>query len=174
MRILLFTKTGQRNKGFSLIELIVAIAIMAILTGIAAMSYSNLSGAKVSKCAKELYSSIENVRASTMGKDSVILTLRRDSSGKYYADTITTSDGTTITSTEEIGSKKVTVNYTYYDSTTVHSLEADDSITISFDRGSGALKADSSGNYLKSMEITGRGKEYTITFYKNTGNVELE
>ena len=51
-------RTGRKsnNGGFSLVELIIVIAIMAILVGVMAISASSLTGRKVKKCADEIVS----------------------------------------------------------------------------------------------------------------------
>ena len=64
-------RTGRKsnNGGLSLVELIIVIAIMAILVGVMAISASSLTGRKVKKCADEIVSTIERTRVLTLGKE---------------------------------------------------------------------------------------------------------
>ena len=63
-------KTGRKNKnsGFSLVELIIVIAIMAMLVGVMATSVGTLTG-KGQKCADEIVTTIERTRVLTLGKE---------------------------------------------------------------------------------------------------------
>ena len=70
-------KNNNKNGGFSLVELIVVIAIMAVLTGIASMSLASVMGVSVKQCARDIQSAANQTRVSTLGKDEVIMTITK-------------------------------------------------------------------------------------------------
>lgn len=64
-------RTGRNNKngGFSLVELIIVVAIMAIVVGVIGLSVGTLTGRKIAKCADEIVSTLERARVLTLGKE---------------------------------------------------------------------------------------------------------
>ena len=64
-------RTGRNNKngGFSLVELIIVVAIMAIVVGVIGLSVGTLTGRKTAKCADEIVSTLERARVLTLGKE---------------------------------------------------------------------------------------------------------
>lgn len=56
------------NRGFSLIELIIIIAIMAILIGVMAANVGRISGYRAKECRTKVISSLENGRMMTLSK----------------------------------------------------------------------------------------------------------
>ena len=81
-------KTGRKNKnsGFSLVELIIVIAIMAVLVGVMAMSVTSLTGRRVRKCADEIVTTLERTRVLTLGKEQnqVECVISYDETSKEY------------------------------------------------------------------------------------------
>lgn len=56
------------NRGFSLVELIIIVAIMAILIGVMAANIGRISGYRAKECRTKLVSSLENGRMMTLSK----------------------------------------------------------------------------------------------------------
>lgn len=52
-------------------ELIIVIAIMAVLVGVMATSITSLTGRKVRKCADEIVTTLERTRVLTLGKNRI-------------------------------------------------------------------------------------------------------
>lgn len=81
-------KTGRNisNAGFSMLELIIVIALMAILVGTATISASVITGKKVSQCAESIISTMEYARVLTLGKaqNQVECVLTHDVANKNY------------------------------------------------------------------------------------------
>ncbi|WP_455721962.1 pilus assembly FimT family protein [Agathobacter sp.] len=173
----------NRNKGFSLVELIVVIAIMAILTTAAAMSIASIFGVAVKQCARDIKSSINDTRVSTMGKDQVILTIKKGnsdgSSDAYYCIT-TEKDGFGNATTEEsrVGRSNLDITYILTDDSGNNSaeqkLDATHPITIEFNRGSGSLKLGSDGKYCTQIRIKKNSTEKILKLYPETGKVSME
>jgi prepilin-type N-terminal cleavage/methylation domain-containing protein len=174
--------TEKNDKGFSLVELIVVIAIMAVLAGVVTMSASVLNGKQAKGCRDELASKIASVRTTTMGKKEVIATLKYDSGKGYVLDVSGTVDGTTYTSNEyTLGAKRCKIYYTMDDTAYSDSLSGLTEVTatgvnIEFDRASGAMKLNygSGSQCVKHIYVVQGGKVYGIRLYQETGKLELE
>lgn len=182
-------KNNNKNGGFSLVELIVVIAIMAVLTGIAAMSLASVMGVSVKQCARDIQSAANQTRVSTLGKDEVIMTITKGNKAKsseaYYC-TIVTKDGLgkTTENEEKIGKSNLDITYVLSDSKGNKSsditLDDTHSLTIKFNRGTGAMapcmKSDGSSGgdyYCMQIKVKKNSTEKIISFYPETGKVSL-
>ena len=182
-------KNNNKNGGFSLVELIVVIAIMAVLTGIASMSLASVMGVSVKQCARDIQSAANQTRVSTLGKDEVIMTITKGNKAKsseaYYC-TIVTKDGLgkTTENEEKIGKSNLDITYVLSDSkgnkTSDITLDDTHSLTIKFNRGTGAMapcmKSDGSSGgdyYCMQNKVKKNATEKIISFYPETGKVSL-
>lgn len=182
-------KHNNKNGGFSLVELIVVIAIMAVLTGIASMSLASVMGISVKQCARDIQSAANQTRVSTLGKDEVIMTITKGNKAKsseaYYC-TIVTKDGLgkTTENEEKIGKSNLDITYVLSDSkgnkTSDITLDDTHSLTIKFNRGTGAMapcmKSDGSSGgdyYCMQIKVKKNSTEKIISFYPETGKVSL-
>lgn len=174
------TKQKLNNKGFSMLELMVTIAIMSILIGATVVSLSALMGRQAKECSKKIESALGNVRVQTMARRSVTAKLKMD--GDNYVIITSTKVDATSPATEQtyiLGSKKANVYYSTVSGGTKQVID-DTGIDIVFDRASGELKnfgpanaatADG-GEYMIYVE---QGKrKYTIRIYKETGKIEYK
>ena len=166
-------KEKKNNGGFSLVELIVVIAISVVLIGAATISIRSVMGVEVKQCARNIESIINKTRVTTMGKDSAVLEIYKDASdGAYYYKT--TINGT-VSAPSKIGKSSIDVYYSmkddYSDKT---QLNSSGSIVLQFDRSSGAQKPDANGKYCSRIWIQKNSTEKVITIYKETGNVVCE
>ena len=80
----MFVKVKKNNGGFSLVELIVVIAISVVLIGAATISIRSVMGVEVKQCARNIESIINKTRVTSMGKDSAVLKIYKASDGAYY------------------------------------------------------------------------------------------
>lgn len=98
------------NKGFSLIELIVVIAIMAVATGLVTITYSLVHNANVSKAANALDTAFNKARIQAMAKGTAAgqLTVWIDGGVMYY--TIGDPDTETLTPTA-VNSAVIDISY---------------------------------------------------------------
>ena len=182
-------KNNNKNGGFSLVELIVVIAIMAVLTGIASMSLASVMGVSVKQCARDIQSAANQTRVSTLGKDEVIMTITKGNKAKsseaYYC-TIVTKDGLgkTTENEEKIVKSNLDITYVLSDSkgnkTSDITLDDTHSLTIKFNRGTGAMapcmKSDGSSGgdyYCMQIKVKKNSTEKIISFYPETGKVSL-
>lgn len=87
-------KLAKNNKGFSLVELIVVIAIMAIAVGAVSLSVSLLTGSEANKAFQKLEAVLDEVRTGSMTRFNETLTisyLTGDANYDAATDTITST-----------------------------------------------------------------------------------
>ena len=153
----------KNNGGFSLVELIVVIAISVVLIGAATISIRSVMGVEVKQCARNIESIINKTRVTTMGKDSAVL--------ENYKTTI----NGTVSAPSKVGKSRIDVYYSmkddYSDKT---QLNSSDKIMLQFDRSSGAQKPDANGKCCSRIWIQKNSTEKVITIYKETGKVVCE
>lgn len=77
----------KENKGFSLVEVIVTIAIMAIVIGASVGIYSWVNSSKIKKAARNLNSSISDLRSTTRSKTGTYkLSVEKDNNDVFKAN----------------------------------------------------------------------------------------
>ncbi len=172
----LMGKRNINNRGFSLVELIITVAILAALIGVTGYGVSLVSGKPAEQCARKLAGALQHARTATMGKYRNVITVKRDSDGRLivseeYLIRIE-DDDTEVTGHREhiVGAKGVTVKYETDNSGTYTDLAGD--ITLRFDSGSGALKkTTSTDGYYTSFEISKANKTYYVVIETLTGRI---
>ena len=149
----------NNNRGFSLVELIVVVAIGAILIGASILSIASISGTAAKQCARNIESILNKTKVTTMGKDTAAIELYKDGSdgAYYYKVTVTNGKGEITVETKKIGRSNLEIRM----------LDASNPIKIEFDRSSGAEKTDIGKIWVKHGST-----EKTIIIYKETGKIE--
>lgn len=146
---------NNKNSGFSLVELIIVIAIMAIVVTVAGLSVGTLTGRRVRKCADEIVSTIERARVLTLGKEqnNVECVISYDSTDKeYHAMVYQVINGTpTEVSDRVVGRYPIQVQVYFDDDTHAYSLtelkgalpyaSSTQGLHLVFNRASGAFEA---------------------------------
>lgn len=157
------------NKGMSLVELIIVVAIMALFIGSVTYSISWASGKAAEECAKKLAYSLQQARTMAMGKNSAIVTVKTDSSGNIVTVTKIISNTDSGESTNEIistvGKKSVFVGFS--DGTASKNLNEGDEVVFEFDRASGALKK------LDNAEANTKSPVFTISKGNTKRTIEI-
>ena len=114
-------KNLSGNKGFSLVEVMVVIAIMMIVVGIAALSFNIVSNANVSKAANSLNSSFATARSTAMAKglDAGTLTIKVIGDKTYcYIGSAADGYAATANQMDQIASAAISVELSASDSAT--------------------------------------------------------
>lgn len=180
------------NAGFSLIEIIVVVLIIAIAAGAAIMSLSAALRANTTRAATELSSVISEARIEAMSRPvgSVELRVYQSSSdGRFYADIVmkktgkANAAGTSSSGPEKIiESKSVAsgaVSLSASDSSAAAGRSAEikgsSSAVIKFDKSSGRLSSFKvgTGSGYDSVVISG-AKTSTVRIAKMTGRSYVE
>ncbi len=160
----------MKNRGFSLIELIVVIAIMAVALTVGGYALSAISLANAKNCATEIKTSLEKTRMQACSTDKgtthATLSLYRDSNGKVVIDK--SYEGTT----KEIGGRAVKVEYRMKGDGTDYIPLGTTAITFGFNRSTGGFTDPD--NLVENIRITSGGKTYILTCYGLTGKIKME
>lgn len=191
------------NKGVSLVELVIVIAIMAILGTFIFVGFGLLTGQYARECANDLSAALGKEKNSSLTKSATIdcyMELLYDDDGyrvRYYVpkNAIVKGDNPSgdwvLADDEKVGSRRVYINCEFDDGTSAV-IQAGQSVKFIYDRVSGALKASggsdgmtpgiddfilndiADGSVAKCTKITiDHGRTYEITIYPATGKHEL-
>lgn len=185
-------KCKWNEKGFSLVELIIVIAIMAVVIGTVVFSVSMVFSANAKTCCNNLQRAIADCKVTTMGKSEAWLVLYRGSDNQiycqmYYNEAVIENDAEgnpkvkkdddgnvimkAVPANEEpqkIGGKRVVVTYIDTEGNK-DAIDVNKRLTIAFDRSSGSFK-----NAPESMEIIGGNRHYHLEFNELTGKVTVK
>ena len=163
-----------KNQGFSLIELIVVIAIIAILTSIFTMGVSVLTNKAVQQCAKKIQVGLESIRTKTMGKESASISFYIDNKGNVYLqETINGVPNSAV----QIGTAETKVSYVKgTEPTATPTYLTTTALVIQFDRSSGSMKPQGDGKYVSKfiVENSNGNKVLHVKIDKLTGKVSVE
>ncbi len=171
------------NKGYSLVELIIVIGILAVVSGITFYGLTLLSGQYAKEVANNLSSVLEtekNYAQTRSAEADCYVEISYDADGGLYAEYFAPEKvvGNTMVSIEKrkIGSSRVTLEFVGGGST--YTLGQSEKIQISFDRVSGGFKSfeTSTGITVACDEIFVKqgGRTYKFTLYKATGKHVME
>lgn len=164
------------NRGMSLVELIIVMAIMAVLAGAVSIGVSLVTNKAADKCATQLKTSIQSARITTMGKFRTYLKIYMTANGVCIEEVVQSVEGGTETTTlTYTGDAYVTVLYTLSDGSQYPlGYGEDNALYIEFDRSSGALKRLPDGNYCVEIEVSKGSKKRTLKLAYLTGKVTME
>lgn len=168
------------NRGFSLVEVIIVVAILSIIAGVAGYSFNLTNARPAEQCAKRLASAISHGRTATMGKYRNTITVAKNADGKLIVteDTLVLAkdveqgipEDVTSQRYSMVGGKNVTVEYrigagAYQELTT-------ESIVLRYDSGSGAMKRTAPGDaYYTGFKISKADKTWYVRLETLTGRV---
>ncbi|MCX4321925.1 MAG: prepilin-type N-terminal cleavage/methylation domain-containing protein [Lachnospiraceae bacterium] len=166
------------NRGYSMIELIIVLAIIAVIMGTVFYSIILVFSANARSCANDIQRSIGDCKVTTMGKSSAYMTLYRDSTNEnvYTQMHVQDSGGSypypAYGDAQKVGTQKVSVKYKS-DTGTETELLAGDEIEIWFDRATGGFLDDGTRTLYEYIRVEGGSKNYKIVLTKLTGKSEV-
>lgn len=184
----------KNNKGISFIELIVVIAIMAVMLGVAGYSLNLLLGVEARQATQKISAQLNETKTGSMSRYEETMTLSykgKDvsagilSDGYYAQHNIWTIQNKSNLKKEvdseirKVASEKVVITLYTTDGLSME-LGTSNRITISYDRSSGAMDpitingTEKTGIYPQKMIIKSGVKEYTIAFTHETGKHTIQ
>lgn len=189
-------KTGQRsnrggvmkdNRGFSLIELILIIAMMALVLGFGAVQVDSLFGYSAKEARSKLYTSLENLQTACLSKTRIPASKSSDAEiyleiyeedSIHYMKYVEFGTETKI----KLGPKRISIMYNVGDDpddetayTAIDSSGgAAGTLYLSYSRTTGSfLPINDSGDCVRWIRIAGGRKSYQLQLMPNTGKVMM-
>jgi len=157
----------KHNAGFTLVELIVVMAILGVVSLTLGLSVSTSTSARAEKTAQSVNLLIAKCRAGCLSKSGdVHLTLSMSGDDllcQYF-------ENGTLVSSDLLAMSGITVSYATKktDADPVTTSLALTPLTLSFDRSTGAQTARSDGSYCTAITFAG-GRTYAIMLVPSTG-----
>ena len=163
------------NRGISLVEMIIVIAILAVVSGGVAIGIGSALSKPAEECTKKITDSLKNARVSTMGKNTVKLYLYSDTDGIYLKEKVQVTGGTATEKKIRIGQRGVEVSYQLTGDSSYTSLGGESNpLVLSYKRTTGGFNEISSGKYCESIKVKKGNREHTLKLYSLTGKVEVK
>lgn len=174
----------RKNAGVTVVELVVVLAIMAVVAGLSLASVGSVSGYRARECAKKISSAISANKVVALGKSvtntgagpDIWWELKKDGNKVYFVEHNKTS-GSDVETTTLVGKGRMTIRCIYNGGATAKELTDDGSETLDlyFQRSTGQLN-DMSGNMSNITDIIvippHGPKEYDIKVYPLTGKIK--
>ena len=171
----------KNNDGFTIVELIVGIAMLVIFIGAVSVNVGRITGYDAKEGYKKISSAITENKIETLGKakmtgDIYLEIYRDDSDRNLYVQTIHNgrSSKDVVKKTKLNKRGRASVSYELSDGTKVENVGNSNPLVICFNRASGAI-VDINDGYkvsdLKYIYITAGSYEYTIELVPETGKV---
>lgn len=165
------------KKGFSLVEVIICIAIMGILSVSAFSLQSHIKYADAKRCAKVLNQKIEIARMRAMSKKgNWHLYVYADGNSTNYL--VSDQDTLDRTKGEKLGSGNIKIYYTTKTNTgatTEASLTGSAYIDIQFYKSTGAFRENADSSIYDNIRIAeNEGVDYVIKLVQKTGKHSIE
>jgi len=170
----------KKNKGFSLVEMMVTVAILGILVAVITPSLYTLFSSSTRGCATNLDSLLGKCQVYAMGRsENVVVMIYKADDGKIWGEYI---EGTThIGQPEQLGDSRVALTATPPGGSAYTPTKAQP-LYISFHCATGGLSlfgSDRDGVFTPSagqlarIDITSAGKPYEVLIYATTGKHEV-
>lgn len=188
----------RKDRGFTLVEMIVVISIFAILLGILVPSLNSVLGFRVQRAADSIAAALDKTKVEAMSRLVGEMELKKEADGYYisfYLDRGKASDAvSTAGDQEKIAPAKTKISYTTSAGTT--ELQTGNSLILTYDREDGsfrpiqtgtisrseideALSAHKdvtfmdSGLYCEAITVSGGGKTRIIELIQATGKYKI-
>ena len=182
----------KNDKGYTLIELIVVIAILAVMIGIGILSISLLLGTQAKGCAQKVSGQLNETKTGCLSRFNETMTLQYRTKGSdpaiesdgYYTENFVYSidkdaNKYALTNSEirKMGSKNVVITVFLSDGSSFE-LGTTRSVTISFNRSNGAFEkvivdGTQTNHYIEKMTFSSGAHTYTISMVTETGKHTL-
>lgn len=162
-----------KNAGVSIVELVVVLAIMAVVAGLSLASIGSMSGYRARECAKKISSAISADKVTALGKaahsDDIWWEITKEGNKVYFVEHgLGTEPKKTL-----VGKGRMTVSYK--DSAGEKRIPDDvSSLQLYFNRSTGQLCNHGSTNRatVSNIIVKNGDKVYDIEVYPLTGKIK--
>ena len=190
----------QKNKGFTLVEMVITVAIFAILLGILVPSLNSILGFRAQRAANSIASALDKTKIEASNRLVGEMKLEKLDDGyyiSYYLDRgkVGTESNVEQDQAEKIAPARTLISYVTDDNET-HQMKTGDSIVLTYDRATGgflplqettwtqkAILAEldagkdipltREGSYCIAIIVQGGRRIKTINMDINTGKYEI-
>ncbi len=162
---------NNKDKGFSLVEVLIVVAILVVLAGTAAIGVNIVSGRAAGQCASQLKSSILSNRTNALGRTSAELMVSKDANGVFIVESI---NGSSL-ATKYVGKKDVSISCSIDGGASYNDLNGS-SVSFTFDRSSGGLASVNGAPAVADIKfkIAKNSSSYIVTVHHLTGKTDIE
>ena len=165
-------QTKLNNQGISIVEIVIVVAIMAIIGGAVLLSTTVATDKQVSSCAEKIASSLEQTRNLVMGKSNGFIEIYQDAGDYVYVQIHV--DGNTYGDEVSVGHPALELHM-FYSGGTDEILTVRGStnpVKIYFSRSNGSVRTDM-GDQVSRIEITNGRRTMEVKIDNFTGRVEV-
>lgn len=170
-------RKGLDNRGVSLLELVVVMAIIVIISGLAVWGVGALFSKPAEQCAKQMQIMLEKHRVTAMGKNEAEIYLYIADDGRVMMQE-KINGGPAVQHC--VGAKGVVVKYKVSndpDDNRWNTISKDAGMTISFSRATGSLNSatvNGTTTWVKEYEISKGDVTKKLKIVPLTGKITVE
>ena len=190
----------NKNKGFTLVEMIIVISIFAILLGIIVPSLNSILGFRVNRAANSIAAALDKTKTEASNRLVGEMKLEKREDGyyiSYYLDRGKVSDESNVKQDqpEKIAPARTIISYAT-DSGSEQELAVGDSIVLTYDRATGAflplqekvwtqkeilsvleagedIPLTRTGEYCTQITVSGGSRYKRLSLIQETGKYEI-
>lgn len=174
--------TQNQNKGFSMVEVMVVVAILAVIGGISFSLLNVVPQRHVSSCAESLITHVEKTRTDAMSYQDATLYIYQESDGIYVREDVTKNGSVETGERIKIGESGIKVSFK--DSALEHSLGDGHYLQLLFDHSTGGFEdrynfTDDSGlldvgQACSGITVSVEDYEIDLKLSKQTGKISYD
>lgn len=168
----------KNNKGFTLVELVVVIALMAIIAGVSSYMLSAVTNQELKDFANNYDSMLSQCQIETMsGMQNPVLELTQNNDGEYMATLYRTvivegNQRREVVKSQYLGEDPLICFYNVEDDSQTFNLGRYERLSLTFDRSTGEITTKIGNNAYKITRIGAidkRNLSYGIDLVPETG-----